>query len=126
MAKRNLASGDAVPMEAGERNRYVVIQQLTETIPDSNYPMETWTTLATVWMRKMDATGTERFTAAQLAAAFETQWEMGYRGDMDPEQVDVPKRRRLRYHDRIYDITQASVIGRREGIELLTIAGSGE
>jgi head-tail adaptor len=125
MAKRNLVSGDAVPMEPGERNRYVVIQQLTDTVGDSQYPVETWATLATVWMRKMEASMSERFTAEQLAAAFETQWEMGYRPDMDPERVDVPKTRRLRYHDRVYDITGASVIGRREGIELLTLAASG-
>lgn len=125
MARRNLASGDAVPMESGERNRRVLIQQLTETTGDSQYPIETWSTLATVWMRKMDASMDERFKASQLAASFETQWEMGYRGDMDPERLDIAKVRRLVYQDRIYDISGASVIGRREGIELLTLAGSG-
>jgi SPP1 family predicted phage head-tail adaptor len=125
MAKRNLASGDAIPMEAGERNRRVLIQQLTDSQGDSGYPIETWSTLAIEWMRKMDLSLAERFKASQLAASVETQWEMPYRSDMDPELVDVQKTRRLLYENRVYDITGGSVIGRREGIELLTLAGSG-
>lgn len=126
MAKRNLINGAAVPMEPGERDRAVTIQQLTESTATSGFPKEGWTTLATpIWMRKMDRKGDERFRADQNAAAYETQWEMGYRSDMDPELVDVAKKRRLLYQGRVHDIVMGSVIGRREGIELLTIAGTG-
>lgn len=125
MAKRNLPLGGAIPMEPGERDRAVTIQQLTESAGSSGFPVETWATLVTpVWMRKLDVGSQERFAAAQLSAPYETQWEMGYRTDMDPELVNVPKTRRLLYGGRTYDITGASQIGRREGIELLTVAKS--
>lgn len=109
-------------MEPGERDRRVTIQQLTAGTATSGYPKETWTTLTTAYMRVLDLRATERFKASQNAASSETQWEMGYREDMDPERVNVPTTRRLLYQGRIYDITAASLIGRRDGVELLTIA----
>lgn len=124
MARRNTPSGAAIPMESGERDRAVTLEQMTESNPDG-FPVETWTTLASpVWMRKMDMRGDEKFRASQLSAPFDTQWEMGYRADMDPDLVDVPKYRRIIYQGRRYDIVTASQIGRLEGIELLTLAGS--
>lgn len=126
MAKRNLQTGSAVPMEPGERNKAVTIQQSTDSTATSGFPKEPWTTLASpVWMRKLDLKGDERFKADQVTASYQTQWEMGYRADMDPELVNVPKSRRLVYQSRVHMIVQASVIGSREGIELLTMAGSG-
>jgi head-tail adaptor len=125
MAKRNLMNGAAIPMEPGERDRAVTIQQLSETVV-KGVPKESWTTLvATAWMRKMGLKSSERFTAQQVKGSADTQWEMDYREDMDPELVDVVKTRRLLYLGRAYDITGADVIGRREGIELLTLSGSG-
>lgn len=125
MAKRNLMNGAAVPMEPGERDKAVTIQRSVDATPASHVPKETWATLATmVWMRKMDAKSSERFLAGQVAAGFDTQWEMPYRTDMDPELVDVPKTRRLVYQGRVYLIVGADIIGRREGIEILTRASS--
>lgn len=124
MAQRDLTLGGAIPMDSGERDRLVTIQQLTDSIGGSKYPVEAWSTLTTAWMRKRDLKGWERFKAAQVSAPAETLWEMGYRSDMDPELVDVPKKRRLVYQGRTYDITSASQIGRREGIELMTLANT--
>lgn len=125
MAKRNLMNGAAVPMEPGERDKAVMIEQSTDSTPPSRVPKETWSTLATlVWMRKMDAKSSERFTVGQVAANFDTQWEMPYRADMDPDLVDVPKSRRLVYQGRVYPIVGAGLIGRHEGIEILTRSSS--
>jgi ribosomal protein S5 len=43
---------------------------------------------------------------------------------MDPDLVDVQKERRLVVSGRIFDIRAATTIGRRRGIELVTLAGS--
>lgn len=110
------------PMSSSERDRYVTIQQLTESAGSSGYPVETWTTLVNAWMSKRDVSGRERFAAGQISAPFDSRWEMNYRGDMDPELVNVAKLRRLNYQGRTYDIVAASQIGRRAGIELLTLA----
>lgn len=125
MAKRNLPLGHAIPMEPGERDRKVVIQQATDGADAAGFPKPSWDTLATVYMRKLDLQAKERVSADQVAARGDTQWEMGYRPDMDPELVDVPKARRLSYQGRFYDITSASQIGRRDGIELVTIVSVG-
>jgi SPP1 family predicted phage head-tail adaptor len=122
MAKRNLPLGGATPMEPGERDRRVTIQQLTAGKAGSGYPKDTWTPLRTVWMRVLELRASERFKASQNAAAVDTQFEMGYAADMDPDLLNVPKVRRLLYKGRTHDITSASMIGRREGIEFLTIA----
>ena len=112
-------------MAAGERDRYVTIQQLTEGTAASGLPTESWSTLTSAWMSKDDVSGRERFQMNQLSAPFDSRWQMHYRPDMDPELVDVPKKRRLVYQNRTHDIVAASQINRREGVELLTLARMG-
>lgn len=125
MARRVLANGSVIPMEPGERDRRVTIQQAADTEDTTGFPQQTWTTLTTVFMRKVDASGRERFVAQQLSSPYDSQWEMSYRADMDPDLLDVSKFRRLVYKGRTFDIVNASLIGRNEGIELLTLARQG-
>ena len=113
------------PMEPGERNRQVLIEQIVESAGASSFPVENWGDLGWVYMAKFDLGGNERFQADQLSSRYDTRWEMGYRSDMDPELIDVAKVRRLVYQDRIYEIVTASHIGMREGVEILTIARLG-
>lgn len=111
--------------DAGAMDREVVIQQLAESAGSSGFPVETWTSLGEPeWMEKLSTTGGERFVAAQSAAQVQTRWRMYWREDMDPDSVDVQKKRRLLYQGRIYDITGVIETGRREGIELMTMARS--
>jgi hypothetical protein len=106
-------------LDAGLRDRVVTIQQRSSVdVPDedSGEPVETWTTL--------DIAAWERFKADQTAARYDTKWEMNYRLDMDPELVDVPKTRRLVVNGRYHDIVACFEIGRRAGIEVLTMAST--
>lgn len=112
-------------MEPGLRDRLVAIEQLTESVGATKFPIETWTPLCTAYASKDDLGERERFAAAQLSTPATTRWEIGYRADMDPDEVEVTKKRRLVYKSRTYDIVAASEIGRREGIELLTLAKAG-
>lgn len=107
---------------AGQRDRSVTIEMVTDGVGTSRYPTEAWTTLTTARMSKKDVRQMERFAAMQLSAPIDTQWEMEYREDMDPELVDVAKSRRLVYQGRIFDIVGAAQIGRRQGIALTTLA----
>ena len=127
MSKRNaLFGGGIVPMDPGERDRYVLVQQrsTTDTGDSSGFPSETWTTLTNLWMSKQELKGSERYMAQQLSGSIVTRWESAYLESMDPELVDVVKLRRLVYKGRAYDITSADQIGRREGIEFMTLAAS--
>lgn len=112
-------------ISAGRFDRLVTIEQLSDKAGTSGYPVESWIALDTVWMEKVSTSGGERFIAAQNAAQVQTRWRMYWRDDMDPDAVDVQKTRRLSFQGRVYDITSVSEIGRREGIELATIAKSG-
>lgn len=102
----------------------MTIEQVTDSVGTSGAPVETWVALTGEWMSKDDTRGLERLQAMQVAAKFDTYWTMPYRADMDPELVDVPKKRRLLYQGRYYDITSATVIGLKAGIEMQTLAGS--
>lgn len=116
-------------LSAGRRDWFVTIQQRSATdTPDasSGEPTETWTTLVSnMPAAREDAKGTENFVANQMSAAYDTRWEINYRADMDKSLVDVPKLRRLVYQGRVHDIVDSSEIGRRRGIELWTLAASG-
>ena len=110
---------------SGERDRLITIQKLTQ--PDnagsSGFPVETWTTLGTMMASFVPMGGRERFSVDQLSAPFDTQWQIPYRSDMDPDLVQVPKLRRLVYNGRVHDIVSAAVVGRRRTVELNTLSG---
>lgn len=110
-------------LSAGQRDKAVRIEQLTASVGGTRFPVETWTLLIAVqYMSKTDLRANERFAADQLAASTETLWEMDYVVEMDPDLVNVPAKRRLVYMGRIYNITAASTIGAKRGIELMTLA----
>lgn len=109
-------------LNLGELNQPVEIQQLTESVGTSGLPMESWSTLYPLaWMAKSSISGRERFAANQLSSPAVQQWQMRYVADMDPDLINVPKRRRLKYMGTFYDIVSADHIGRQEGIELTTL-----
>ena len=114
------------PFEPGHRDRIITIESrpAADTVDDEGAPIDgPWTTLSNrIPAARTDVIAREQFRADQLSAMQTTRWEMGYRIDMDPEQLDVPKLRRVVHRGRVYDITSASIIGRLEGIELMTLA----
>lgn len=117
-------------MSAGTRDRLVTIQQYSaNTRTASGFPAEPWVELGQEWMQRREVTKQsmeERLNAGGMAAAFETEWTCPYRTDMDPEAVDVPKKRRLVHGGRTYDITRAILQDRSAGqpIVLETIAST--
>lgn len=113
----------------GARDRVITIQQRSATDAvdaTSGEPVETWSTLvANMPAAKVDVSGWERFQGQQLSARFDQRWVINYRADMDQALVDVPKLRRIVVDGRTHEIVHSQEIGRREGIELLTLAASG-
>lgn len=116
-------------MEPGDRDRRVTIQYRRDGTSTTDFPVDDWDTTRsrTVWMGRADLRGAEKLAATGVQASYDARWTMGYREDMDPDLVDVPKGRRLVYQGRVLDIVWAQHIGRKDGIELGTIANpSGE
>lgn len=114
--------GPRPKLSAGQRDHLVTIEQLALSVGGTRFPVETWTTLTTAWMSRSEASAMERFVSGQETASTETVWEMDYQADMDPDLVNVPRARRLVYLGRTHDITAATLIGSKRGIELLTLA----
>lgn len=122
---RGVLSGKPA-LAAGRRDRYVTI--LTKTEDNSaGYPVEDFVAISPSpreWMSRRDLRADERFSTAQDSAYAETQWVSGYRPDMDPEIVDVPSTKKLRFQNRDYDIIACSLMEGKRGIEYLTLGGS--
>lgn len=121
-------------ISAGKRDRVIRLEERPETdaVDGEGAPEDgPWTTLVDrMPAAKETLSGRERFAAAQISAPVDTRWEINYRVDMDPELVDVPKLRRVVTKDganvdRVHDIVHAAEIGRRQGIELFTLAKVG-
>jgi len=106
----------------GAYDRYIEIQTMTEAAP--GFPVESWTCLFKTSAYREDMSGHERFVSDRLSAPYDTTWVLPYRPEMDPDTVDVRKTRRLVYQSRVYDIVSAHQIGRKDGIELKTLAGA--
>lgn len=107
---------------AGLRDKLVTIQQMTKSKGPSGFPVETWTTLRTAYMSRLDQRADERYAGNQLSPAVETQWHAEYASDIDPEVVNVPTKRRLVYGGRTFDILAATILGNKQGVELVTLA----
>lgn len=125
MPIRNFPGRGSAPMESGDRELRVLIEQrpAADAVDETGAPTDApWTTLQYAWMERNEASGEERFTSGQITTPKVMQWKMGYVPTMDPDLLDVPKLRRLVWQGRIYDITDASLIGRYEGVELLTLS----
>lgn len=113
-------------LNAGDFDREVTIQAMTESIATDRSPVESWSDLDTVFMALMPTRAQERFRAAQVSAPIESRWLSQYHPELDPDLVNVVKTRRLVFAGRVYDITGAQQIGRQEGIELMTLAKGDE
>lgn len=107
---------------SGQRDKLVTIERMSKSKGTSGFPVETWTTLRTDYMSRLDVRADERFASNQLSAAMETQWHGTYASDVDPELLNVPEKRRLVYGGRTFDILAATIIGNKEGVEYVTLA----
>lgn len=116
-------------IDPGELDRYIEILARPEAesvdsggAPADEAPTTDWQILAQrVPALKEDLRGNERFVASQLSSPYDSRWTIHYRRDMDPDELNVPKLRRLRFKGREYDIVAARHLGRREGVELDTL-----
>lgn len=112
--------------DAGRRDRWITIEERTpsDAVDEAGGPIEVWTPLVSMPAFKKDIDARELFKAEQMASSFDTEWNIGYRADMDPELLDVPTLRRVIHQGRQHDIVSAKHIGRREEITLLTLAST--
>jgi SPP1 family predicted phage head-tail adaptor len=105
-------------MDAGALDDRIVIQRAT-TVPDGfNNPVETWSTLATVWSKAGPVSDGERWKAGQTLAnetiRFTIRWANWVSG--------VNPRDRILYEGRTFDIQGVKDIGRKGYREITATA----
>lgn len=105
-------------MKAGKLDRRITIQRAMITRDDYNEEVSTWADLCTVWAAYEPVRDGERFRAgeraAELSARFQIRWSS--------KVAEVSAEDRLMFQGKVYEITHTKEIGRREGIELTTVA----
>lgn len=84
-------------MRAGRLDREIEIQKKTVARDSYGQPLETWSTLATVWAAKEDDRGREFFAAQQVQAFAPTRFRIRYRSD-------VTAGHRVSYGGQVYDV----------------------
>lgn len=70
-------------MRSGELDRRVVIKTATAVLDAAGQSIKTWTTLATVWAKRVDVKGQERFAAQQRLATRTTTYRIRWLAGLD-------------------------------------------
>lgn len=111
---------------AGKRDRRVVLVPLVDTTDSSGFPIpDDSTPTIAVWVSKDDISGRERILMDQESAPYDSSFVLPFLDAYNPNTVNVPKVFALEYEGRRYDIVNAAEIGRRNGVEILTLARQG-
>lgn len=93
--------------DTGRRTHFLKIEQLVEGQAESNFPTENWITLQNAWAAREYITLDEEFKVDQHSATSVTAWDIPYSTFMDPDRIDVAKKRRIVYLGRTFDILRA-------------------
>jgi len=100
---------------AGKLNRRVVLETNAPTQDSYGEPIESWSTIATVWASKLSATASEKFKGEQLAGHRTIVWRIRYRTDVD--NLD-----RLTYGGEKYNVEGVTEEGNKDALILITEA----
>lgn len=109
---RGVSKGGA---HAGKRDLWITIERLVEVNPGSDFPAEDWKQPFGVWAARDYVSFDERPAGSQELASAVIRWEVAYTPLLDPDLVEVPNKRRIKYKDRIYNIRAAEMRPRSEG-----------
>ncbi len=102
-------------MLAGKLDRFITIEQPTESITAQGEVTQAWATLASVWAQYQPLNSTERFAGDAARGVFSAKFNIRYRSD-------VTEKMRIYFNARRYRILGINEIGRREGLQIISEA----
>lgn len=100
-------------MRAGDLDTRVRIETPTVTRDDSGGPVHTWTLFAEVYAMATPLRGRELVAAAQVMPDAEVKFTIRYRSG-------ITEQHRIVFDEKNYGIGHIAMIGRQQGLELLT------
>jgi SPP1 family predicted phage head-tail adaptor len=103
---------DDVGLDAGTLDRRIIVERPETTNDSYNRPQTVWTLVKSVRASWRRATANERMSAAQVGAQVTDVFEVRWSSTM----AAVDPKCRLRFEGRIYDISEVTPIGRRNGL----------
>lgn len=108
-------------LAAGALDRRITIERASNATDALGTIIPTWEKLATVWAQRVPQRAIEAWKAGGTAATREVMWRIHW----SKKVADIGATDRLVYKGAIMEISGTQEIGRREGIEIITV-DSGE
>ncbi len=99
-------------MRSGELDRRITIRRKMDVENTYGEMVSTWTDIVTVWAKKTDLRGAERYAAAQTVGGTECKFKIRYRRDVRTTD-------RLVCGGKTYEITGIVELGRRDALEIM-------
>ncbi len=103
---------------AGILDRRVELQRATVSPNDFNEPVETWTTLASVYGNRRDVSASEAYRAQEVGGKISTRFTIRYSSAV----ADVNPRDRLLFHGVVYNIVAVREKQRNRWLEIDAVA----
>ena len=103
-------------MRIGALDKQIIIKAKIATENTFGEPVETWISLDTVWGKKRDLRGSERYTAKQNLAGVDSVFTIRYRKDVTPLNI-------LECENIEYEISGVVELGRKEALEIYASRG---
>ena len=100
-------------MNIGKLDRYITLQSVSTSVDAYGQPVESFSTLASVWAKIEYKSEVEKFENEQLRAVSSIDFTIRYR-------TDITEQMRISYDSNTYQITGIAEIGRGEGLNLKT------
>lgn len=107
-------------MQAGKLDRSIIIERATAARDGFNNEVVTWHPLAKRRASWRSATAREQLASQEIGSAVEDVFEIRW----STMASTITPKDRLRFKERIYDIAEATEMGRRKGIRIKAIARS--
>jgi SPP1 family predicted phage head-tail adaptor len=98
----------------GSLNRRVTFQRSTVSYNDFNEPVETWATLAEVWVNRRDASAGESYRAQEVGGQLSIRFTIRYSSDV----ATINPRDRVLYNGGVYNITGVRETKRNRWLEV--------
>lgn len=105
-------------MRAGKLDKSIMIERLVETIDEYGVRREAWTPIRTVKAQIVQASAEEFLRSGGIAAESIVIFRTRYIEGLTPAD-------RIVSGDHIYDLKEIKEIGRRRGLELRAVGGTG-
>lgn len=99
---------------AGPLDRRITIQRQDVSQSESGAEVVRWVDVATVYAKKKETAGYERFASAQFVGRAAKQFLIRW----SSEVAGITTKHRVIFDGREHDIVDVREVGRREGIEL--------